>query len=100
MQCASDSLFLASGSFRSISKLQVDGKAADLWAAFRAWCAETFSSTEDMVGCPRITVALVAVMHICSKVAQLRGSLVELGPIEGEKRIFKKQKSAVPPAEA
>ena len=59
---------------------EVDGKAADLWAAFRAWCAETFCSTEDMV-------------------AQLRGSLVELGPIEGEKRIFKKQKSAVPPAE-
>ena len=46
--------------------LQVDGKAADLWAAFRAWCAETFCSTEDMVGAPRITVALVAVMYICS----------------------------------
>ena len=28
--------------------VQVDGKCADLWAAFRAWCAETFSSTEDM----------------------------------------------------
>ena len=28
--------------------MQVDGKGADLWAAFRAWCAETFSSSDDM----------------------------------------------------
>jgi len=45
----------------------VDGKCADLWAAFRAWCAETFGSPEDMV-------------------VQLRGSLVELGPSETWKR--------------
>lgn len=87
----------------NLPNLQVDGKAADLWAAFRAWCAETFCSTEDMVGAqgfPSATCGCDVHLLLVSKVAQLRGSLVELGPIEGEKRIFKKQKSAVPPAEA
>lgn len=27
---------------------EVDSKCADLWAAFRAWCAESFGSEEDM----------------------------------------------------
>mmetsp|Transcript_42898 Transcript_42898/g.99940 ORF Transcript_42898/g.99940 Transcript_42898/m.99940 type:complete len:691 (-) Transcript_42898:181-2253(-) len=60
---------------------EVDGKCADLWAAFRAWCAETFTTSEDMV-------------------TQLRGTIVDLGPPEGERRMLKRQKSAVPPIEA
>ncbi|CAK9070079.1 unnamed protein product [Durusdinium trenchii] len=59
---------------------EVDPKCADLWAAFRAWCAETFQTTDEMV-------------------SQLRGSLVELGPPEGERKPPRKQKSAVPPVE-
>lgn len=51
-------------------------------------------------GLPSATCGCDVHLLLVSKVAQLRGSLVELGPIEGEKRIFKKQKSAVPPAEA
>ncbi|CAJ1345052.1 unnamed protein product [Effrenium voratum] len=63
-----------------VTLYEVDSKCADLWAAFRAWCADTFSSPEELV-------------------TQLRGSIVELGPPEGERRVFKKQKSAVPPVE-
>lgn len=33
------------------------------------------------------------------EVVQLRGSLVELGPPENDRRSLKKQRSAVPPAE-
>ena len=34
------------------------------------------------------------------QVTQLRGTIVDLGPPEGERRTFKKQRSAVPPIEA
>ena len=83
---------------------EVDSKCADLWAAFRAWCADTFSSPEELVGAqatPNVLFKLrsAAVTIATFQVTQLRGSIVELGPPEGERRVFKKQKSAVPPVE-
>ena len=77
----------------------MDAKCADLWAAFRAWCAETFATTDEMVAAPGVSQFCFETFMDGPKVLQLRGSIVELGPPEGERRSIRKQKSAVPPVE-
>ena len=100
MGCASDSLFLG---FRSISQPPGGWESSWFMGRFSRLVCWNLLQHWRHGGCPkdyRCTCGCDVHLLLVSKVAQLRGSLVELGPIEGEKRIFKKQKSAVPPAEA